>query len=147
MKNNNLKNIIELNQTFARAAEEHYVASGLTYVDVPQIVGITGACENVDTLFRVKSRVPVPLFFSQTGQLSLEQALQHFPGVYTTIHSGRDEEEEDARHLRQFRLTEEEFDWSMVAGDREAYDEEKMYEALLGHIESATKAIAGAIVR
>lgn len=153
MKNNNLKNLITLNQTFAEAAKDHYASTKLTYVDVPQIVGITGACENVDTLFRVGSRMNVPLFFSQTGQLSLEQALQHFPGVYTVIHSGRDEEEEDERHLRQFRLTEEEFDWSL-AGTQAAeeaentaapYDEEKMYEALLVHIEAATKSIAKAI--
>ena len=145
MKKHHLKDLIELNATFADAAHTHYVGMGLTYVDVPQIVGITGACENVDTLFRVGSRLQVPLFFSQTGQLSLEQALQHFPGVYTVIHSGRDEEEEDGRHLRQFRLTEEEFDWSMA--EREGvYDEEKMYEALLEHIEKATKAITKVII-
>lgn len=144
MNKNQLKNLIEINQTFADAARAHYAASGLIYVEVPQIVGITGACENVDTLFEVKSRVDTPLFFSQTGQLSLEQALQHFPGVYTVIHSGRDEELEDERHLRQFRLTEEEFDWS-ITGEKGDYDEEKMYEALLAHIESATKAIAKSI--
>jgi asparaginyl-tRNA synthetase len=163
MKNNSsnhtrqkpLKDLITLNETFADAARQHYSSIGLTHVEVPSIVGITGACENVDTLFRVGSRLHILLFFSQTGQLSLEQALQHFPGVYTVIHSGRDEEEEDARHLRQFRLTEEEFDWSMVdekAGDHDSahadagsYDEEKMYEALLQHIEAATKNIARAI--
>ena len=146
MEQNHLKNLITLNQTFAEAAKGHYALVGLTYVDVPQIVGITGACENVDTLFRVGSRANVPLFFSQTGQLSLEQALQHFPGVYTVIHSGRDEEEEDNRHLRQFRLTEEEFDWSLAGGGDKVYDEELMYEVMLQHIEAATKAIAGAIV-
>jgi asparaginyl-tRNA synthetase len=112
---------------------------------VPQIVGITGACENVDTLFKVKSRVPVPLFFSQTGQLTLEQALRHVPGVYTVMQSGRDEELEDERHLRQFMLTEEEFDWSL-SGHGGAYDEEKMYGALLGRIEAAIKAMAGAVL-
>jgi asparaginyl-tRNA synthetase len=149
MKNNNLKNLIELNQTFAKAAKEHYARIGLMFADVPQIVGITGACENVDTLFRVRSRRDIPLFFSQTGQLSLEEILRYFPGAYTVIHSGRDEEEEDERHLRQFRLTEEEFDWSLAnanGGADKPYDEEKMYEALLEHIEMATKAIARAMV-
>jgi asparaginyl-tRNA synthetase len=141
MIKNNLKDLIELNSTFADAAHAYYSGMGLTYVDVPQIVGITGACENVDTLFRVGNRLQIPLFFSQTGQLSLEQALKHFPGVYTVIHSGRDEEEEDSRHLRQFRLTEEEFDWSLAGGKGE-YDEEEMYETLLAHIEGATKTIA-----
>lgn len=124
----------------------HYQKAGLLYVDVPAIVGITGACENVDTLFKVGNRLNLPLFFTQTGQLALEQALQHSHGVYTIIHSGRDEEEEDARHLRQFRLTEEEFDCSLAGMSRETYDEETMYEALLTHIEKATKAVIAAVV-
>ena len=50
----------------------------------------------------------------------------------------REEEEEDARHLRQFRLTEEEFDCSTVGMNRKNYDEDKMYEALLKHIHWGT---------
>lgn len=139
----NLANVCD---TFRRFADTHYHGLGLTYVDVPEIVGITGACENVDTLFRVTSRCGVPLFFTQTGQLSLEQALQVFHGAYTVIHSGRDEGEEDERHLRQFRLTEEEFDCTMENMTRENYDEEKMYEALLQHIERAVQTIIGGVL-
>jgi aspartyl/asparaginyl-tRNA synthetase len=72
---------------------------GLTYVDVPEIVGITGAFENVDTPFKVGNRLNLPLFITQKGQLSLEQSLQSFYGVWTVIHSGCDEEEEDGKHL------------------------------------------------
>ncbi|MEK9152644.1 MAG: amino acid--tRNA ligase-related protein [Patescibacteria group bacterium] len=140
-----LNQLIPIASTFSAAAHNHYGSTGLAFVPVPQIVGITGACENVDTLFKVKSHVPVPLFFSQTGQLTLEQALQHYPGVYTTMVSGRDEEIEDERHLRQFLLTEEEFDWSMVSPGAE-YDEEKMYSAMLEHIEAAIKAMSRAVV-
>ncbi len=143
---NKLKNLIEINHTIAGATHEFYRNAGLTYVDVPEIVGITGACENVDTLFKVGSRLNIPLFFTQTGQLSLEQALQHIPGAYTIIHSGRDEEIEDQRHLRQFRLIEEEFDWSLVAPN-ETYNEEKMYEALLQHIESVIKYICKTVIK
>jgi asparaginyl-tRNA synthetase len=146
MEQHALVDTIPLVSTMCRATHEHYRRAGLTHVPVPQIVGITGACENVDTLFKVGSRVPVPLFFSQTGQLTLEQALQHFPGVYTVMVSGRDEELEDERHLRQFLLTEEEFDWSLAGGGK-PYDEEEMYEHLLRRIESAVKAMAGEIVR
>jgi len=113
----------------------------LVYVDVPEIVGITGACENVDTLFKVQNRGSIPLFFTQTGQLALEQSLQSFPGVYTTIHSGRDEEKEDKRHLRQFMLTEEEFDSTFIKAERENYNEEKMFEALLAHIQKSIRAM------
>ncbi len=125
---------------------EYYRNLGLQYVDVPAIVGITGACENVDTLFRVGNRCGLPLFFTQTGQLALEQVLQGAHGVYTIINSGRDEELEDARHLRQFRLTEEEFDCKSVGMTRDSYDEETMYEALLEHIENATKAMIKSVV-
>lgn len=124
----------------------HYKKAGLQYADVPEIVGITGACENVDTLFKVGNNLDLPLFFTQTGQLALEQALQSNHGVYTIIHSGRDEEKEDERHLRQFRLTEEEFDCTFGHMTRGSYDEEKMYELLLKHIEAATKAMVQGVM-
>src|SRR6185369_15706232 len=103
-------------------------------------------CENIDTLFRVGNRLDLPLFLSQTGQLALEQALQFFPGVYTTIHSGRDEEEEDVRHLREFGLTEEEFDCTMAGMSDAQYDDEKMFDALLSHIELAVKSMIRSVV-
>ncbi len=142
-----LENVIRLAATLYSSAHQHYQRAGLQYVDVPQIVGITGACENVDTLFKIGNRQALPLFMTQTGQLALEQALQRFSGVYTMIHSGRDEELEDERHLRQFRLTEEEFDWTMVAAKNATYDEARMYEALLQHIESAAKATICALLQ
>lgn len=145
MHDQKLKAIIPIASAVIDAAHRHYPSVGRMFVPVPQIVGITGACENVDTLFKVGSRVGVPLFFCQTGQLNLEQALQTYPAVYTVMHSGRDEETEDARHLRQFMLTEEEFDWSLVGGDA-PYDEERMYEALLSRIEAAVKASAEAVI-
>ncbi len=135
--------LVRINQSLQRGALEHFFNAGLTYVDVPAIVGITGACENVDTLFKVGSRQNIPLFFAQTGQLSLEQALQSFHGVCTIIHSGRDEEEEDSRHLRQFRLLEEEFDCTTVGMTRQKYDEEKMFDALLEHIQATIRAMIG----
>lgn len=134
-------NLVKVNENLNMGAAEYYQRLGLTYVDVPSIVGITGACENIDTLFKVQSRVDNPLFFTQTGQLFLEQSLQSLPGVYTVITSGRDEEEEDERHLRQFRLTEEEFDCTMAGMERENYDEERMFEALLTHIQGTVLAI------
>ncbi len=141
-----LQNLISVASSLFYGSMNHYQKMGLQYMDVPEIVGITGACENVDTLFKVGNRLDLPLFFTQTGQLALEQALQSAHGVYTIIHSGRDEESEDERHLRQFRLTEEEFDCSLAGMTRESYDEENMYEALLDHIEQATKAMTVAIL-
>lgn len=124
-----------------------YKKIGLTYVDVPEIVGITGACENIDTLFKVGNRLGLPLFFTQTGQLALEQSLQSFNGCCTVIHSGRDEEEEDERHLRQFRLTEEEADCSYAGMTRDTYDEDKMYEMLLEHIQMAIQSMLKQVLK
>lgn len=144
--NRHFANLALVNESLNFGASAHYQKSGLTYVDVPEIVGITGACENVDTLFKVQNRLSIPLFFAQTGQLSLEQALQSFQGACTVIHSGRDEEMEDERHLRQFRLTEEEFDCTMVKMTREHYDDERMFEALLTHIQSAVQSMISRVL-
>lgn len=133
--------LAKINESLNLGAADEYQRAGLTYVDVPEIVGITGACENVDTLFKVGSRLSLPLFFTQTGQLSLEQALQSFHGCYTVIHSGRDEEIEDERHLRQFRLTEEEFDCTFANMTRARYDEQKMFMTLLLHIQKSIQAM------
>jgi asparaginyl-tRNA synthetase len=141
MNINHFKNLVKINNSIYRASHDHYRKLNLTYAEVPHMVGITGACENVDTLFKINNRLNNPLFFTQTGQLSLEQMLQCFPGMYTIIHSGRDEETEDPRHLRQFILIEEEFDWSLIDSDKNKYDEEIMYENLLQHIEMAVKAM------
>lgn len=139
--NDHFGNLVKINESLNQGAAKHYQELGLTYVDVPEMVGITGACENIDTLFKMQNRLDLPLFFTQTGQLSLEQSLQSFPGVYTIIHSGRDEEKEDERHLRQFRLTEEEFDCTLAGMKRDDYDEEKMFMALLEHIQLTIQAM------
>ncbi len=133
--------LIKINESLNRGATENYIKTGSTYVDVPEVVGITGACENIDTLFKVQNRLNIPLFFTQTGQLALEQSLQSLHGVYTVIHSGRDEEEEDSRHLRQFRLTEEEFDCTQVGMGRNDYNEDKMFKALLSHIQKTIQSM------
>ncbi|MDA1316475.1 MAG: hypothetical protein O3B87_00445 [bacterium] len=145
--NTHFKNLAHIADSLNHGASKHYKKMGLTYVDVPEIVGITGACENVDTLFVIQNRNGIPLFFAQTGQLSLEQILQTLPGAYTVIHSGRDEEYEDARHLRQFRLTEEEFDCTLVNMNRDNYDEEKMFQALLNHIQCAVQAMIYEVIQ
>lgn len=139
--NQHFLNVVLANQSLNFGATASFRKRGRVYVDVPQIVGITGACENVDTLFKVGSRVGLPLFFTQTGQLALEQSLQSFSAVNTVIHSGRDEELEDARHLRQFRLTEEEFDCTTIGLSRRSYSEDQMYEALLANIQTTVQSM------
>lgn len=144
--NEHFANLVKINESLNEGARENYRKRNTMYVDVPEIVGITGACENVDTLFKIGNHSDLPLFFTQTGQLSLEQALQSFSGVWTVIHSGRDEEIEDERHLRQFRLTEEEFDSTTLGMTRENYDEDEMYEALLINIQKTIQSMIGKII-
>lgn len=138
-------NMVKINQSLTFGAAANYRKRDLMYVDVPEIVGITGACENVDTLFKVGNRSSLPLFFTQTGQLSLEQTLQSFSGAWTVIHSGRDEDE-DNRHLRQFRLTEEEFDATTLGMTRDTYSEDTMYEAMLGNIQTTVQAMLASVL-
>ncbi len=145
--NKHFAHLVSINESLNIGAAQNYMKRGLVYVDVPEIVGITGACENVDTLFKVGNRLDLPLFFTQTGQLALEQTLQSFSGAWTVIHSGRDEEEEDSRHLRQFRLTEEEFDATTVGMTRKTYDEDKMYEALLKNIQKTVQSMITKILK
>lgn len=140
-------NLAKINEDLNTGAREDYEKLGLTYVDVPEIVGITGACENIDTLFKMQNRLDIPLFFTQTGQLALEQSLKSFHGVWTVIHSGRDEEEEDFRHLRQFRLTEEEFDCTLEKMTRSKYDENKMFEALLKHVQMSVQSMIKKVLK
>lgn len=139
--------LVKVNQSLNQGVHDSFQKRKRIYVDVPQIVGITGACENVDTLFKVGERNGTQLFFTQTGQLALEQSLQSFPAVYTIIHSGRDEELEDDRHLRQFRLTEEEFDSTTLGMDRKNYDEEVMYEELLKNIQKTAQAMIKRVLK
>ncbi len=145
--NTHFNNLVMLNQALNKGAYDSYCERGRTYVDVPEIVGITGACENVDTLFKVRSHNDIPLFFTQTGQLALEQSLQSLHSVFTVIHSGRDEEIEDERHLRQFRLTEEEFDATTIGMTRENYDEDKMYNALLLNIQTIIQSMLSSVMQ
>jgi asparaginyl-tRNA synthetase len=90
-----------------RSVQAYYEGSGVEYVDeVPLLVPITGACENVGTLYPV--RTSRNLYLTQTGQLSLEVELQQASGVYCIVSSFR-ADRTDERHLNEFRLVEEEF--------------------------------------
>jgi len=73
--------------------------------NAPELVGITGACENVDTLFKVDF-FGKQAYLAQSDQLYLELLTPHLDKVYAEIQSFRMEAEADARHLCQFSLFE-----------------------------------------
>lgn len=73
--------------------------------NMPEIVGVTGACENVDTLFKV-DYFGRQAYLAQSDQLYLELLAPHLGRVYAEMQSFRMEPDADDRHLCQFALFE-----------------------------------------
>jgi asparaginyl-tRNA synthetase len=89
-----------------RGARRYVEAQGFVGVhNLPELVGVTGACENVDTLFRVDF-FGRPAYLAQSDQLYLELLTPVLGKVYAEIQSFRMEPEADERHLCQFALFE-----------------------------------------
>jgi asparaginyl-tRNA synthetase len=89
-----------------RGARSYVERHGFVGVhNMPEIVGVTGACENVDTLFKVDF-FGKPAFLAQSDQLYLELLTPQLGRVYAEIQSFRMEPEADDRHLCQFALFE-----------------------------------------
>jgi asparaginyl-tRNA synthetase len=89
-----------------RGAREYVESQGFIGVhNMPEIVGVTGACENVDTLFKV-DYFGKQAYLAQSDQLYLELIVPHLKKVYAEIQSFRMEEAADDRHLCQFALFE-----------------------------------------
>lgn len=89
-----------------RGARSYVESEGFVAVhNMPHIVGITGACENIDSLFRTDF-FGRQAYLTQTGQLYLELITPHLKKVYCEIQSFRMEPTVDDRHLCQFTLFE-----------------------------------------
>lgn len=89
-----------------RGARRYVEQEGFIGVhNMPEIVGVTGACENIDTLFKVDF-FGRPAYLAQSDQLYLELLTPHLNKVYAEIQSFRMEPEADNRHLCQFALFE-----------------------------------------
>ncbi|MCW2950118.1 MAG: hypothetical protein JWN41_1131 [Thermoleophilia bacterium] len=89
-----------------RGARRYVEDAGFVGVhNMPEIVGVTGACENVDTLFKVDF-FGRPAFLAQSDQLYLELLTPALGKVYAEIQSFRMEPDADDRHLCQFALFE-----------------------------------------
>lgn len=140
-----LRHLLRVREAAVSGIRSHYQAGGLTEVAVPVLVGITGACENVSTLFHLSGGAPVHL--TQTGQLALEHALCVEDGVYCQTPSFRTDKI-DQRHLSEFTLIEEEIccDHPMIGMAASSYDSIRMFEKLLVRIAEAIKAIVLAVM-
>jgi asparaginyl-tRNA synthetase len=89
-----------------RGARAYVEANGFIGVhNMPQIVGVTGACENIDTLFKL-DYFGRQAYLAQSDQLYLELLTPSLGKVYAEIQSFRMEPEADDRHLAQFSLFE-----------------------------------------
>jgi asparaginyl-tRNA synthetase len=98
--------LIKIWDAMFRAARGYCEQNGFTAVhNCPQIVGVTGACENIDTLFKVDF-FGKKAYLAQSDQLYLEMITPTLKKVYAEIQSFRMEPEADNRHLAQFSLFE-----------------------------------------
>lgn len=78
-------------------------------VGVPLLAGISGSCENVQTLFKIedaKSFFGQSAYLLQSGQLLLELIASKLQKTYCHVTSFRAEPEVNSRHLCSFELFE-----------------------------------------
>lgn len=98
--------LIRIWDAMFRGARQYVEAHGFVGVhNMPEIVGVTGACENIDTLFKL-DYFGRPAYLAQSDQLYLELLTPYLKKVYAEIQSFRMEPEADDRHLCQFALFE-----------------------------------------
>ncbi len=120
------KIIDEINDSLLWGAIKYFRKNNFVWVEVPTLTKITGACENVDTLYAL-NHFGQEAYLAQTGQLYLEAKIPLHEKIWTTITSSRAETAVDNRHLNQFTLIEMEHQ-----GD---------FETMLPHIEGAIKSM------
>jgi asparaginyl-tRNA synthetase len=124
--------IVRIWDAMFRGARSYVERHGFVGVhNMPEIVGVTGACENVDTLFKVDF-FGKPAFLAQSDQLYLELLTPKLGRVYAEIQSFRMEPDADDRHLCQFSLFEIEHLGNL--------------DELIGHISGIVQAAAREVV-
>lgn len=131
--------VARVESALIRGADDYFREQGFVWVpSVPHIVSITGACENIDTLYSFDYHGH-EAFLTQTGQTALEEMTQELEKVCTTIHSFRKEEVVDNRHLTEFPLVEFEF--------RYEPEKEDGFDLLLENIENTIYSMVKNVVK
>jgi asparaginyl-tRNA synthetase len=99
--------LVKIRHTILTAAREYLYQDGLLEVQTPVLTSLTGACEDMSTLFEVPY-FDQRAFLRQTSQLHLETFIygEETPHVYTVGQSFRKEPRSDGRHLTEFGLIE-----------------------------------------
>ncbi|MGI4833789.1 MAG: amino acid--tRNA ligase-related protein [Janthinobacterium lividum] len=101
--------VIKVWDSMMRGARRYCEEQGfVTIHNMPHIVGVTGACENTDTLFTLDWYDGKKMFLPQSNQLYIEMLTQAVEGgrVCGKIQSFRKEMTADNRRLAQFTLFE-----------------------------------------
>ena len=127
LKTREMQAIVKIESAVLRGIRNYFEKEGFVEIVVPHITKVTGACENLSTLFEL-DYFGKRAYLSQTGQLFLEIMSPMHKKVWCTIHSFRAEPEVDNRHLTEFTLVEIEF-----LGDLNQlmeYEEEAIYSAI-----------------
>lgn len=120
--------IVRIWDAMFRGARSYVERHGFVGVhNMPEIVGVTGACENVDTLFKLDF-FGKPAYLAQSDQLYLELLTPQLGRVYAEIQSFRMEPDADDRHLCQFSL----FEIEHLGG----------LDELIGHVSGIVQAAA-----
>lgn len=89
-----------------QGARKYVLENGFIGVhNAPELVGIAGSCESVDSLFKVDF-FGEEAYLTQSDQLYLEMLTPALGKVYAEIQSFRAEDVVDERHLCQFSLFE-----------------------------------------
>lgn len=124
--------IIKIWNSMFRGMRGHLDGAGFVEVHgLPEVVGVTGACEDIDTLFML-DYFGHTTFLSQSDQLYLELLTPELGRVYTEVQSFRREASVDDRHLCQFTL----FEIELLGG----------LDELIDQIESTVRAACRAVV-
>ena len=97
--------VAKIESAVLAAARRYFGKECFTEVTVPHITQVTGACENIDTLFEL-DYFGESGYLVQTGQLYLEALIDKLGKVYCIGPSFRAEPDIDERHLTEVTLVE-----------------------------------------
>lgn len=99
---------LEVNKTLNLSMQNYFSDNNFSVCSPSILVGVLGACENFDTVYRIKKIDQGQEFLSQTAQLQLERLMSFpFKKVACITRSFRNEViVNDGRHLKEFTLVE-----------------------------------------
>ena len=97
--------VVYVTAEFLKHSKDFFHYHGYSEVLMPHLTRITGACENIDTLFEVNF-FNTKAYLAQTSQLYLETLVPKYKKVWCVGPSFRAENVIDDRHLCEFYLME-----------------------------------------